>query len=243
MGFFDFLARQGQPAAAGIQAFEPLPEGTSTSTRFVRELLEVPKAARNPAWSDQFLEHVADAAFFSRHPSVVLGAERLPYFALHSTPADPQDFPSHVIHHMKDDALLEHGMGVVINPNGQEADWAFSFGDILHFHLYGSFYPAKGGASKASPGRAPQALPVAARKALRAFLQGLGVKEPRVMLAARDHAGPGSMELVFGFSPQEFTSLDEFRFAMNNLSWFLPRNYSYSVAGNQARKDGAFEQL
>jgi hypothetical protein len=240
MGFFDFLARQGQPGAAGIQTFEPLPAGSSTSTRFVQELLEVPKAARNQAWSDQFLAHVADAAFYTRYPSVVLGAERLPYFALHSTPPDPQAFPSHVIHHMKDDALLEHGMGVVINPSGQEADWAFSFGDILHFHLHGCFYPPKAAAPE---GRAPQALPVAARKAMRAFLQGLGVAEPRVMLAARDHAGPGSLELVFGFSPQEFNSLDEFRFAMNNLSWFLPRNYSYSVAGNQARKEGTFEVL
>jgi hypothetical protein len=241
MGFFDFLARQGQPATAGIQAFEPLPAGTSTSTRFVQELLEVPKAARNQAWSDQFLGHVADAAFYTRRPSVVLSAERLPYFALHSTPAEPQDFPSHVIHHMKDDALLEHGMGVVINPSGQEADWAFSFGDILHFHLNGCFYPPKG--EDAPLGRAPQALPLAARRAMRSFLQGLGVQEPRVMLAARDHAGPGSLELVFGFSPQEFKSLDEFRFAMNNLSWFLPRNYSYSVAGNQARKEGVFERL
>jgi hypothetical protein len=29
---------------------------------------------------------------------------------------------------------------------------------------------------------------------------------------------------------------------MNNISWYLPRNYSYSVAGKQA-KDGAFELL
>jgi hypothetical protein len=48
---------------------------------------------------------------------------------------------------------------------------------------------------------------------------------------------------VFNFSPQEFNSVDQFRFAMNNISWYLPRNYSYSVAGKQTRNEGAFELL
>jgi len=239
MGFFDFMNRQGDPDPAG---FQPLPAETLTSTRIVHELLALPRAVRNQAWSTQFLAHVADAAFFGRDPSVVQGAD-LPYFALHSAPAG-RAFPSHVIHHMKDDILLEHGMGVVINPTGQEADWAFSYGDILNFHLHGAFYPPPAGAGSAPQGMAPQSrLPQPARKALRTFLQGLGVAAPGVMFAAWDHAGPGSLELVFNFSPQEFASLDAFRFAMNNISWFLPRNYSYSVAGKQARDHGAFEAL
>jgi len=239
MGFFDFLNRQGEQGPAGT--FQRLPGGAQTSTRFVQQLLEVPKPDRNRAWSDQFLAHLADAAFYTRYPSVVLGADR-PYFALHSTGAEP-DFPTHVIHHMKDDFLLERGLGVVINPSGQEADWALSYGDILNFHLHGAFYPAPAGAVPGL-GLAPgDRLPPPARHALRVFLQGLGVAAPRVQLAAWDHAGPGSLELVFDFSPQAFKDLDAFRAAMNSLAWFLPRNYSYSVAGNQARKAGAFELL
>lgn len=241
MGFFDFMTRQGSQAPAG--GFQPLPTGAMTSTRIVQELLALPKAERNQAWSRQLLAHVADAAFFTRYPSVLLGADRLPFFALYSTPAE-EPYPTHVIHHMKDDILLEHGMGVVINPSGPDADWAFSFGDILNFHLHGAFYPPP--ADTAAPpaqGMAPQSrLPQPARNALRGFLQALGVAAPRVMLAAWDHAGPGSLELVFSFSPQEFKSVDDFRFAMSNISWYLPRNYSYSVAGKQA-KDGAFELL
>jgi hypothetical protein len=243
MGFFDFLNRQSGSAPAGSQGFEHL--ATLGSTRIVQALLKMPKPDRDLAWSRLFLAHVADAAFFTRNPSVILGADRFPFFALHATP-DDQPYPAHVIHHMKDDILLERGMGVVINPSGQEADWAFTYGDILHFHLHGVFYPAPAEATPVPPdqGLAPQdRLPQAARNALRVFLQGLGVPAPTVLLAAWDHAGPGSLELVFGFSPQEFKSLDDFRFAMNNLSWFLPRNYSYSVAGNLARKDRAFELL
>jgi len=242
MGFFDFLNQEGVPAPAAGDGFQPLAAGDLTSTRIVQQLLAVPKSRRNASWSDQFLAHVADAAFFSRQPNVILGADRLPFFALYSDKGE-QDYPVHVIHHMKDDILLEHGMGVVINPTGQNADWAFSFGDILNFHLHGTFYPSKGGTAPAQ-GMAPQSrLPQPARKAIRAFLQDLGVSSPKVMLSAWDHAGPGSLELVFSFSPQEFHSVDDFRLAMNKLSWFLPRNYSYSVAGNQARGENAFEAL
>jgi hypothetical protein len=244
MGFFDFLTRLGDEALAGNKKVEPMLADLN-STRTVQELLRMPKAARDQAWSQPFLAHVADAAFFTRYPSVILGADRFPFFALHSTPGG-QPYPAHVIHHMKDDILLEHGMGVVINPSGQDADWAFSYGDILNFHLNGVFYPLPPEPTPVAPdqGLAPQdRLPQCARNALRVFLQGLGVAAPTVMLASWDHAGPGSLELVFGFSPKEFTTLEDFRFAMNNLSWFLPRNYSYSVAGNQARYDSAFEPL
>jgi len=241
MGFFDFLTRQGGPATGANPELAPLSPEATGSTRIVQALLELPRADRNRAWSQRFLAHVADAAFFTRDPEVVLGAERLPFFALHSTPAG-QACPAHVIHHLKDDFLLDRGLGVVINPCGQEADWAFTYGDILQFQLHGVFYPDQAGPER--PVLTPQArLPQAARKVVRTFLQGLGVAAPEVRFASWDHAGPGSLELVFGFSPQEFSSLDDFRFAMNNLAWFLPRNYSYSVAGNQARQDGGFEPL
>jgi hypothetical protein len=37
--------------------------------------------------------------------------------------------------------------------------------------------------------------------------------------------------------------MEDFHYAMNHISWFLPRNYSYAVAGNQARNDAGFEAL
>jgi hypothetical protein len=236
MGFFDFLQAQGNGA------FQSLGTAGRTSTRIVHALLDVPKPERNQAWSEQFLAHVGNAAFFARDPCIIQGAD-MPHFVLHSTPG-ALAFPTLVLHHMMDDFLLEQGLGVVINPHGQDSDWAFTFGDLLNFHLHGWFYPAEAGEqAPVKPLSAQARLPEPARNALRAFLERLGVAAPRVMFAACDHAGPGSLELVFGFSPQEFKSMDDFRFAMNRIAWFLPRNYSYSVAGNQARRDGAFELL
>jgi len=248
VGFFDFLKLQGEDACAGRT--EPRPEGTQASTGTVTALLEVPKPARGQAWTRQFMAHVADAAFFSGNPNLLMGADRLPFFALHSGQGD-QPFPSHVIHHMQEDFLLDQGLGVVINPHGQEADWAFTYGDILNFNLYGVFYPATaeapGGslaAGNQTRGLSPQArLPQPARKAMRAFLQQLGVAAPGMRFAAWDHAGPGSLELVFKFSPQEFNRPEDFQFAMSHLCWFLPRNYSYSVAGNLATQQGDFQPL
>ena len=245
MGFLDFLGRQGGHRSTVAQGFQALDGRELTATRLVHRLLEVPVPERNAAWTGQFLAHAADAAFFLRVPAIVQGAEPFPYFALHSTPGE-QPCPGHVIHHMKDDYLLEQGLGAVINPQGEEADWAFSYGDILHYHLYGAFYPPLPGepAPAGWPVLPPGArLPRVARTVLRAFLGRFGVADPKVRLATWDHAGPGSLELLFAFSPRDFRSLEDFQFAMNNLSWFLPRHYSYSVAGNQARAEGAFEPI
>jgi len=243
MGFFDFLNRQGETGAAGKAEFQPLSAETMTSTGMVKTLLEVPKKDRNQAWTRQFIAHVANAAFFPRDPCVIQ-SDNFPFFALSSTQTE-QAYPTYVIHHMKDDILLVQGMGVVINPSGQDADWAFTYGDILNFQINGAFYPPAAGAAAVShePLPAEARLPLAARKVLRTFLQKLGVAAPRVMFGAQDHSGPGSQELLFDFSPQDFKSLDDFHFAMNNLSWFLPRNYSYSLAGNQARKGNPFQAL
>lgn len=237
MGFFDFRNRQDEAGAGPLEV--PAGAGT-TSTRIVQALLAVPRAAREEAWAARFLAHVADAAFFPGDPAIVSGPDRLPLFALHS--GGPEGgFPSHVLHHMKDEFLLERGLGAVINPGDQDADWAFSYGDILQYHLHGAFYPSRdSGACELGP---QARLPQAARKVIRAFLQSLGAQAPGVKFAARDQAGPGSLELVFSFAPQDFNSLDDFHFAMSSLAWFLPRNYSYTMAGGLAGQDDGFEAL
>jgi hypothetical protein len=248
MGFYDFLktiARTG-PEGGG-EAWLPL-EGL-TPTRIILALLEVPPVDRGDAWKRQFLDHVKGAAFYCGDPRIIAGSDQRPYFVLR-TPRPGQDYPSHVLHHMKDDFLLEQGLGVVINPEGQDADWAFTFGDIVNYHLQGSFYPPQSHLSPIleGPGRDagsdPEAgLPGPVAAALRTYLRGQGVAEPRVLISSRGRTGPGSLELVFNFAPGEFRDLDAFRTVMSTLSWFLPRNYSYSVAGNEARTAAAFQPL
>lgn len=243
MGFFDFLARQDE-AASGMAPADPGAAAGLSSTGTVQALLEVPRGLRDPSWTRQFLAHVADASFCGGDPEVIAGPDRLPLFVLRSAAA-ASSVPCYVIHHLQEDFLLRRGMGLVINPSGQDADWAFTYGDILHFHLHGRFYPQPDpalAAPRLDPTPAAR-LPEPARAVLRGFLQGLGVAAPRVLFAAYDHAGPDSLELVFDFAPGEFRNMDDFRYAMNHISWFLPRNYSYSVAGNQARQDAGFEPL
>jgi hypothetical protein len=239
MGFFDFLDLRGGPGRVG---FQTLAEPGMSATRLVQALLRLPRDQRDGAWSDQFLAHVADAAFYPGEPAVVKDPVGMPYLAL-GTEALGAGFPTLVLHHLEEDVLLERGLGAVINAGDTEADWAFSFGDIVHHHLYGVFYPDQvepGAAASLPPSeRVPQAV----RRALRAFLGDLGVSAPGFLVSACDHAGPGSVELLFSFAPHEFRNLDGFRFAMSHISWFLPRQYSYSVAGNQARKEGAFQAL
>jgi hypothetical protein len=242
MGFYDFLVPKGKPA----EPDRVVPEAPGcSSTQIVRGLLEVPKADRDALWQQRFLQHVADAAFLCAEPRILQGSDQCPYFVLLSSP-DGLGYPAHVIHHLLEDFLLDQGLGVVINPDGQDADWAFTFGDLVNYGLHGVFYPSQ--SYLAPPGGGVEGAPVAElpppiRASLRTYLQSMGVAEPGFLVASRDRSGLGSLELVFNFSPKEFRSMEDFGTTMNRISWYFPRNYSYSVAGNEARTAPGFQPL
>lgn len=156
---------------------------------------------------------------------------------------------------MKDDFLLEQGLGVVINPSSPTGpDWVLTYGDILNFHLVNEFYT-----TAETPFSKPQhdeviaeseevmvgqpagsVLPPVARKVLGAFLQSNGVAVPKVaLLMRRTGNGAGvAQDLAFNLTPESFESEAACRTVMQQLAWFLPRHYSLVGLAEQALGDG-----
>jgi len=228
--------------------------GDLEKTQAIWNLCQVDDEQRDDQWTARFLGSVAEAAFRCGDPQVIEGPDGFPYFQLLLPEPDTQ-FECFVLDKMKDDFLLQHGLGVVINPDRGSPDWVFTYGDIVNFHLSGEFYtPPDEGAG--NPGAetieqeeqvlvgqpAEDVLPAAARRAIREHLLRLGVMEPKVLLMKRNKAGAMVNELVFDIKPDQFPSEEQYQMVMLSLGWFLPRHYTYvSVRGTDL--EGDFQDL
>jgi hypothetical protein len=234
MAFWDFL---------GDKSKTQLPPGKKTpyygdlaKTDIITGLLKTPTDQRDNNWRKQFLSNVSDAAFRSVDPQVVKGPDGFPYFILF-LPSQYQPFEAFVIRKMKDDFLLDAGYGVIINPKGSEAEWVFSYGDILNFHLNGEYYspiviPAEQKEIILNQGEeiiagqpSENFLPRPARVIIKDFLRSVGIERPKILLLTRIVNGQPQQELSFNVYPESFPSPKYFEFTMSHLPWFLPRHY------------------
>jgi hypothetical protein len=207
--------------------------GDLEKTQILSELFEVPKDKRDDVWKDKFLASVLEASFCSREPQIVMGPDGFPYFALY-LPEPNKAFQCFVIKNMKDDFLLEKGIGVVISPGENSAEWVFSYGDIVNYHLNGKFYTpeehhelsaSEEESDKVLVGQpAEDYLPKIVREVLRRYLATANILDPKILLMVRG----GSKELVFNMTVEMFESPQKYEDVMNRISWFLPRHYVYS---------------
>src|SRR6185503_5218932 len=146
-----------------------------------------------------------------------------------------QPFQAFVIRRMKDDFLLEAGYGIVVNPRGSYADWVFSYGDIVNFHLTGEFYTSVN-TPEANDGEFlngevsvsdvhEKYLPKQTRSVIREFLRSQGVQQPKALLLSNNIQGTKLERIAFDIYPNNFPTNRHFDFAMNHIAWFLPRHY------------------
>lgn len=255
MGLFDFLKPKETPASvapAPTKGTEPY-LGDLAKTGALYELVAVAPPDRDEDWSAAFLANLSAASFRCGNPQIIQGPDGFPYFQLF-LPEPGVGFQCYVIDRMKDDFLLERGLGVVINPTNAGPDWVLSYGDILNFHLNKEFYTT--GETPFSKeitdevietnedvmiGQPSEVLlPTVARSVLRAFLQSKGVGTPKIMLMMR-HLSDGtgiSQDLAFNITPDKFTSEELYRSVMQHIGWFLPRHYSFVGMTEESVQDG-----
>jgi hypothetical protein len=234
MAFWDFFSDKKK---------DDLPPGKKThyqgdlvKTDILNKLFQTPRTERGAEWKQRLFANVADAALRCANPQIIKGPDDFPYFILF--PPDPyQPFQAYTIRHMIDDFLLDSGYGVVINPKGNQADWVFSYGDLVNFHINGEFY---------SNSTTPQIedkeilekdekilisqpsekyLPKKARSVIRDFLKSMGIEKPQVMLVTRTINEIPVQELAFNLQASQFATAKHFDFTIEHLSWFLPKHY------------------
>ncbi|WP_208178409.1 hypothetical protein [Hymenobacter negativus] len=254
MGLFDFLKPTAPPTpapAAPAEAAEPY-LGDLAKTNELYHLVAVPKPERDEAWDAAFLANVSAASFRCGSPQIIQGPDGFPYFQLF-LPEPGVGFQCYVIERMKDDFLLERGLGVVINPTPAGPDWVLSYGDIVNFALNQEFYTTEEtpfskelsdelieGEEQVMVGQPNETLlPQATRNVLREYLQNNGIATPKIVLLMRHRTnGAGiSQDLVFNITPHDFGNETLYRSVMQQIGWFLPRHYSFVGMHEEALPD------
>ena len=198
-------------------------------------LLQTPPQARDEAWRAVFYAAVVDASFAANSEQVMSGPDGFPYFILRTPPAGVGFEPfciSHILEH-----CTEHGCGVALNPSPTNVDWVFTYGDLWSLRVYGTFTgdPSDeagegGGREVVERGReilvgqpSDEFFPAWARRVVRAYLQGIGVAEPKVMLIMDEKVRP-KRSLVFNFHAEDFGGAEVFQNELRRLHWFMPRS-------------------
>jgi hypothetical protein len=253
MGLFNFLKKNNLDQEKQKETPTIINEkylGDLTKTAVIQDLVKTPHANRDEAWSYEFLNNVIQASFRCNNPQITVGPDGFPYFQL-LLPESGVPFDCYVIDKIVDDFLLEKGLGVVINPQSGNPDWVFTYGDILSYKLYEDFYSDAGirFSSKvedetiqetenvmiAQPSEA--ILPMYTRKLLREYLIENGIKTPKTLLMIRGEADNATHDLAFNVVPNNFDTEDQYRYVMQNIAWFLPRQYSFIGLNEDSFKD------
>jgi hypothetical protein len=205
-------------------------------TNAVVTLMTTPRDLRDDAWRAAFLEAIVDASMASKTEQVVRGPDGFPYFVLVKPPVAQAFTPfcvSHILGH-----CTSSGIGIVIEPTENEADWVFTYGDLFSLRAYGSFHgdPIDQEESAAAPkievleqdrnvmtgSPSEEFLPAWARRVIAGFLKSAAKIESPGVLVMVDPSRAPARNLVFNIHPEDFSSHDEFQQIMNAIGWFLP---------------------
>ncbi len=214
----------------------PRKECDISKTHAIFELLQTPKDKRDKNWKSAFFENIKTASFRCGNPQVFPGPDKFPYFALH-LPEENVAFESFCISNLKDDYLLKEGIGVVINPSEKGADWVFTYGDLVNFHLRNEFYSnefdveieyevkLKNEEKVLIAQPSEKFLPNETRKIIKEYLLQIGIATPKMMLVTREIENQMIPELAFNIYAEDYQNKDELKYYMHRLSWYLPRHY------------------
>ena len=228
--------------------------GDLSKTDIIFNLINVPHENRDESWEDQLIDALPTASFRCGEPQVIAGPDGFPYFQV-LMPEPNVGFQCFVIEKMKDDFLLENGFGVVLNPQDGRPDWVLTAGDILNYHLNGTFYSTVHEFAEHTHDEVVDQdeevmvaqpsefiLPTSTRTLLKRLFEANGIAQPKVLLMLRKYADGMKHDIVFNVTENNFESRQAFSDFMNAVRWYLPRHYSF-VGMEESVFGGAFMDL
>ncbi|MBK8233844.1 MAG: hypothetical protein IT349_06480 [Candidatus Eisenbacteria bacterium] len=205
---------------------------STQSTQAVHEKLLVDPAQRDADWKKEFFDAIYDAAFELNDPQVLTGPDQFGYFVL-KFPQPQKPFQAVSIDLVLDHCL-DHGLGIVINPRPNAADWVFTFGNLWARRAYGTFETFVPEPKQPDPSVERQIMvgtpseefvPFYARNTLRRFLtEKVKLETPKVMMITDPEAAP-DQSLAFNVFREECRDDQHFGAIMTYLRWFLPGHY------------------
>ena len=227
--------------------------GDLEKTQQLSQLFAIAREARDSAWQQQVIGHLAEASFRCGDSQVMTGPGGFPYFALY-IPEPGQPFECFVLSHMVDDFLFERGWGVVINLRDNQPDWLLRYGDVVNYKLNKEFYsaplvpdlPPTGvieSDEQVLVGQPSELfLPTPVRNAMRQYLEYHGHHDVRIVLLTRNTPHGTVQQLIFNLTHEEFPDEDSYQAFAQSLGWFLPQHYLFGAMEERVFK-GRFVPL
>jgi len=196
------------------------------------KLLSTPPALRDLNWQNKVFELFKDAQLTLEDDTPRTGPDGMPYI-LASVKTDSKE-PIRKLCQW----LYEKGIGLVINPQKDEADFVFSYGMIWSFLATSNFIPntestERGKTIEIKEGQkyyfgdlTDQIIPNIPRELLKEFFGQSKITDPKVKLMSVDQK---SFDICFSRESLDGLTEDEEKSLMEKLSWFLPRHYSMAI--------------
>lgn len=220
----------------------------------LRELLDVPRAARELAWQERFDAALRVAPMVKLEDRILEGPDEFPYLVLSQRSDQPLERLVSVGGVAEE--CTERGLGVVIDPSPSGPAWVLHYGQLWSLREYDRFggdpedeapdpnAPAPPAEREVMVGQpSERMLPRYARRVLDSYLrQAVGLAEPRVLVLV-DPAQRPSRNLVFNVHPEKFRDPRAIETVLGSLSWFMPPGRGVLALSARAGYDDAFAPL
>jgi hypothetical protein len=210
-------------------------------------LFAVEKKDRDEAWQERFLAEFP-TQICAGDGKAVSGPDGFPYLQMSLESAARDDQPLKFSFQSVIPQLLESGAGVAFFSQSDSAEWVFTHGDIVNFHLSEKFYSPLLDTKLANSDTeedikvlvsqpSEQYLPRETRKVIRSYLESQGAKNVRLQMMDVPRVGEMFRYLVFEFSRSGKTD-EDLPLLLQGISWFLPQQYLL-LGSNDPNEDRA----
>ncbi len=197
------------------------------------------------------VEQLFEKRFFTKLGSGIEGPDGffyLPIFdAARPDTADELSIPELV------PEALKSGAGIVLNPDNEQPDAVFTFGQVWSYAEFGSFFyePEKGSVSALDvqgdevtvSNPSADYFPLYARFALRRILQRAQPEMDWRVLHLQDPALDPPDALVFSLFKEDLASEEDFDALMFMIDWHLPPHYSIRAVDKSSELAEHFHPL
>lgn len=254
MGLFEFFKRKKSLPPNTLQDNFNSSGCDENMTQIIIKLLAIPREKRDEIWFQSFFENLQYASFKSGKPKVYTGPDGFTYFALF-VPQLNKSYEPFCIGNMTKNFLLQNGWGVAINPQADQADWIFSYGDIVNYHLHHEFFTNSNLPEiknewvvlKEEKVLLTQPsefiLPNETRICIKLFLQNKGFSKPKILMITQINNEVPVPQLAFNIFREDLNTPEELNLLFTQISWFLPKHYVMVLVPKESEFNAHFIEL
>lgn len=223
MGFLKFFKKDDQLSKTN----------NNVNAQELETLFNIPLSERNSKWIDRFNILIQQYRFIELNPNNFEDKTGMNYLNLTFSNESDRKLKDYI------DLSLKEGKGISINGNDKQADWIFTFGEILAYRMNGVLYSNQllapfGGEVTEKYFNKKQVMigqpsdvffPEMARKHIKLFFADMGLTNIRCALIFWRESS--RLTLAFEVIPEMFDNPtnDSLKSLLGFVEWYLPNHY------------------